>query len=172
MRYLFLLLPCFFLLTACTDDDQLPLPNTCLPEPPVDYDGPFRCLVNGQEWRPERPDIWTPYQFQYYDDVKAISISAMRKLADESVNQSIDFSALPITLGENKIRYRQNSFLDWNNEGNCIGYDLDTLKPRVIFIETLDRTNRQIKGTFYFSVYDPECDESIDITDGEFEFGY
>ena len=145
----------------------------------------FRCKVNGVDWTPAIPEgsQWggaNATNFQYYDDVQFIGIFAKRSFTDQSVNQSMTFSAEQVSLGENKIKYRKRIFKDWHVEGNCGQYDLDTLKPHIINIEVLDRENRIISGTFQFSVHNrdyrhngEDCvEQSIDITDGEFEFGF
>ena len=81
---------------------------------PIGHPGGISCKVDGEEWWPERPDIWTPFQLQYYYDTGSFELFAKRKLADGSTNQSMFFGTDNLVLGENQLRERRGAFFDWH----------------------------------------------------------
>lgn len=155
-----------FLLSSCVD---IPEDDVVVP---IDDPEIFSCKIDGVEWMPEQSEEWSPNQFQYYEDTRFMELFAQKHSDEESISQSIAFDAKPIALGENKIKFRRGIFKDWLNEGNCIGYNLDTLQPHIIDVEILDLENRRIQGTFLFTAYDEDCDQSVEITEGKFRFNF
>lgn len=48
----------------------------------------------------------------------------------------------------------------------------DSLRTGQLIIESLDRPNRTVSGTFYFKAYNPIQDKVVNITEGKFRLKY
>jgi len=139
----------------------------------------FRCKVNGEEWVATCPGagLWgcEPIDCQYYwKDSKAFEISAVRKLHDNSMDQSIKLYAPRSQMGINDLAMIRRAFKDWNKPDNCGFYNLDTLSSNILNILEVDTINYIIKGTFEFTAIDEfgTCRDTVRFTDGFFHVNY
>ncbi len=165
---LLLLLAILYLAAACNkDDDQ---PNY--------HEDIVRCKVNGVEWEAfdyTEGDIggWGPgaIDLQYYKDTGSLSLRALRKLEDQSINQSINISLMDANIGGNEVFLKKREFIDGLNSSGCVYYDLDTFQVRLINILEIDTINYRIVGKFEYSAIN-DCSDTVHISNGYFDVQY
>lgn len=159
----------------------LTLASSCQKEDPFTPEGHvdvFRCKVNGVEWTPNciSDPLFgcDPVDCLYYPPTQGVEFSVINISNDKSKNQSIGFSKYSTILGENEIPFRLRTYKDWNKNGNCGFYDLDTTSVRNLTILEVDTVKFLIKGTFEFTAIDHygDCNDTVRITDGYFDVNY
>jgi len=136
----------------------------------------LRCKVNGEEWVATCPGagLWgcEPIDCQYYwKDIKSFEIFAIRKLHDNTVDQSIKLYIPKSTIGINEIVYFSRSFKDWNQPSGCRFYKLDTTQMNILNIISVDTSDYIIKGNFEYTAIN-DCNDTLRITDGFFHVSY
>lgn len=136
----------------------------------------FRCKVNGEEWVATCTGsaLWgcDAIDCQYFwKDTKSISISAVRRLNNDSTYQSMRLYKYNSDIGLNQLDFTTREYTDWNKISGCRLHNLDTNDIRNITILEVDTINYRIKGTFEFTAIN-ECQDTIRITDGYFHVNY
>lgn len=134
----------------------------------------FRCKVNGVEWTPHCiSDFFgcSAVDCQYYKEDKYLSLSAINRNQDKSIDQGFRFISRFTKSNISDIIYLSGEFVDYTNIEKCITYDLDTVKTRVIEIIQIDTINFRISGNFQFTVAN-DCSDTLDISEGYFDLEY
>lgn len=166
-HYLFLCLPLLFS-ASCKKENTDPADK--LPPATMTGANTFGCLVNGEVWLPHTGSIWDlsldVNHGQWPTGEWQLKIGAYRKYPDKKIYQTFALNVWDPVLGENHITYNSRIFTDF--EG-CGFYRLDTLSPNVLVISKLDQINFIASGTFYFTVINDECQDTLRVTEGRFD---
>lgn len=169
-KYLILLVSLLFLMGQC----HKPLnPEPDLPLATQEGKGTIGCYFNGEPWLP-KPYLCIMCEFFFgviykYQELNIHSINYKYTNA-VNIDQRIDLKIALPKLGENKI-LTDIVLVDSKDRMNIKYYDLDTTKPRTIFLTKLDSINKIIAGTFELTAIDKKNNHTIVITKGRFDAG-
>ena len=150
-------------LSACQKDDELP---------PVTLEGKntFGCLVNGALWLPKGsfnvPGTSADYTSGYF-------------LTFNAGNESSGFSFLvkePLEINRNydlADTAEVKAYYENEINGNvCIYADYHVLNGSLEIAKfSLAYQNKVLSGTFEFTTYNPDCGDTIKVTEGRFDIG-
>ena len=133
--------------------------------------------LNGEAWVPSKGFLGRPNLNWYYDPYYAggnLSISAHRYLSDTDMQyfhigagNIVGTGTYPIT-NSNDVGVLYSSLLD-----SCEIYstDSDVYSSGALIITKFDIINGIISGTFYETLYDPSCNDTLLFTSGRFDLG-
>ena len=161
----FCLFLCPLFYGACDDDGQK------LPPITMEGNNTFGCLVNGKIFVSKgRPgNVGTYAEVQYAQDTIGINIYATNYETDQRFIFS--FYDTP-DLFEHKRYYflhAQNYSVFYVTQ-SC-DYRIDKLIDGWIELNKYDVNRPIISGTFEFTAYNPDCGDTIKVTDGRFDIG-
>jgi len=157
-----ILCPLFY--SACNgDDDELP---------PISMEGKntFGCLVNGQLFVSKgRPgNVGTYAELQYAQDTIGINIYATNYETDQSLIFS--FYDIPDLVEDKRYFLHTQNYSVFYVTQNC-DYRTDKLVDGWIELNKYDIKRPIISGTFEFTAYNPDCGDTIKVTNGRFDIG-
>ncbi len=167
---LLLLLAILSIAAACNKDDE--------GSNPQQHEDILRCKVNGVEWEAFDYREGTigaqgtgATDLLYYVEEGFMSLRAIRKLEDQSIDEGIGIAAQAILIGNNSIFNKEDIYKNLSNLSGCVGYNLDTLETEQIIVIEIDTINRIMVGEFEFSAIN-DCSDTVHITDGYFDLEY
>ncbi|GAA0188655.1 hypothetical protein GCM10009122_47660 [Fulvivirga kasyanovii] len=165
--FLFFLVVLVICLSACQEDDELP---------PVTSEGKntFGCLVNGKLWLPKGsfnvPGTSADYASNFF-----LTISA----GNNTTNSGFSFIVYDPVLVDHLYNltdttsikaYYQNKFDD--DKYACIYEDYHVLNGSLEITKfNLQNQHKVLSGTFEFTTYNPDCGDTIKVTEGRFDIG-
>jgi hypothetical protein len=135
--------------------------------------GGFSCKVNGELWQPYTNDFkLQPTNCDITENGQTVVIKAT------NTNKRERFALM--VSGTNKVITEGKYIL--NSKSYMVGYFYNsaTLKEFTtgngydgeIEIIKIDRSTKKITGKFYFNCHNTENNETLNITEGEFNIGY
>lgn len=159
----FCLFLCLLFYGSC-DDDGGELP-------PLTMGGKntFGCLVNGKIWLPKSQALGQPSTDADYSSGKFMSFG--------SSNDDSDFQFIISNPIEVNTEYsltdtaRSRAFYGQGKDMSyCVYEDYNVVSGSVVF-KKFDLNNQILSGTFEFTTYNPDCGDTIKVTDGRFDIG-
>ena len=166
------LLACFGIFYACSCHKT--------PVEPA-FQNSFSCRINGVDWKPEggtnatggikNPTIIVG---KFYFD--AIDIDALKNIRDSKTGDDIVFEGIKfiVFLDTNKPQILKGStFYKYGPTNNgCSRFYSDSISTNMVKVLTLDTSKRIVKGIFEFEATSPTCNQTVKITNGNFEVKY
>jgi hypothetical protein len=165
---LFLWLFALIIFAACEDKDH-PVP-TPQPEP---YVNKFNCKINGKYWEVIPKALYRPIQYNsLIVELFTVDKESNLKIWAENLSENNGIRlGIPIIV-DNKIVYNTRINPYYNHNLNCGLYYLDSTKVNTVRITKVDLEAKNIKGFFEFSAFEPNCKDTVQITDGYFDVNY
>ncbi|TAG99762.1 MAG: hypothetical protein EAZ15_10650 [Sphingobacteriales bacterium] len=135
--------------------------------------GGFSCKVNGQLWEPYVDDFkLQPTECTITQEGKSIFIRATNTKKRERIVLLVSGTNKIITVGKFAL----------NSKSGLVGYFYNVALQKEfttgsgyvgeIDILKIDKGTKKISGKFYFNCYKTENNETLSITDGEFNIKY
>ena len=157
---LVLLSICF---SACEEDDELPSITS-------EGKNTFGCLVNGKLWLPKGsfnvPKTSADYTSGYFLAFSARSENARFRFTVEEpimINNRYDLT--------DTTHVRAN-YTDRSDDDLCFYEDYHVLSGSLEITKfSLQNQNKVLSGTFEFTTYNPDCSDTIKVTEGRFDIG-
>lgn len=152
---LFLLAPCF-IFSKCNKEDAL-----------GEYY--FQCKIDGELYRPN--NCANCKRAQLLGDTTFLLNG---NAGFESVGLGvIKLDKEPVVTGNYILNMNPqiNGYYDNSPQVDDI-FKTDSLRTGQLIIESLDKPNRIVSGTFYFKAYNPVQDKIVNITEGKFRLKY
>lgn len=161
----FSIILCPLLYSACNEDDN--------DLPPITMEGKntFGCLVNGNIWTPSGR-LGQPGLIAQMPSSNWVWIGADNN--DNNTGISLNLSDSGSIQAKTYILKNDTSFYSEYNTriGSIICfYKYNHVLSGQITLTKLDVTRRIISGTFEFTSYNPDCDDTIKVTNGRFDVG-
>jgi len=178
-KYLLLISTVIFLAASCNKDDTPP-PEPELPPLTTEGLNTLGCYINGEPWVAEIPPLSEIIGLRRVDAGYRTSdgrfgLIATKTNKEGTIDEYIRLLAHFNNLGTYNLDFRPHVYSNYSDDRNSdcyIDFDLDTLKSRTIEIIHLDTINKTISGKFEFSVFNKDCQDTFNITDGRFDVYY
>ena len=154
---------CLVVYSSCDDDDR--------PErlPPLTMEGKntFGCLVNGKVWVAKSKDFNARSVYAQYQSILTIGAT--------SNSASFSFAVFdPITINTEYSFQNTSSarayYVEKSRSPYCVYEDYHVTKGTIV-IRKLDLANNIVCGTFEFTTYNPDCGDTVKVTEGRFDIG-
>lgn len=136
-------------------------------------------LLNGQPWKPQgnngTANLSIDVDFGFNQGVFGIAayrilLSNNREYFGIGIRDSLNFVTIPSMLTMNKYSIANSRFS--TNTCDMSFYDTTVFRSGNLNITKLDKVNRIISGTFNTILFEPNCGDTIKITDGRFDMKY
>lgn len=146
----------FFIFSKCNKEDAL-----------GEYY--FRCKIDGEIYRPSNCANCQEAQL-LGDTIFLLNGNAGFKSVGLGV---IKLDKEPVVIGNYILNMNPqiNGYYDNSPQVDDI-FKTDSLRTGQLIIESLDKPNRTVSGTFYFKAYNPIQDKVVNITEGKFRLKY
>ena len=135
--------------------------------------GTFGCLVNGELWIPEvdgASDVAADATTGISNPT-SMTIMLVKEPISDDRNQRMTIGTV-FNVDSPTPMKRFALFLDSNRSGNCARINLDTNAVNLITVEYYDASSQIISGQFECTFREPDCAESIAVTNGRFDLRY
>ncbi|GAA0188644.1 hypothetical protein GCM10009122_47620 [Fulvivirga kasyanovii] len=149
--------------SACQEDDELPAITS-------EGKNTFGCLVNGDLWLPKGsfnvPSTAADYTSGYFLSFSARSENTTFRFTVEEpilINHRYDLT--------DTTRVRAN-YTNKTDNNLCFYKDYHVLNGSLEITKfSLAYQNKVLSGTFEFTTYNPDCGDTIKVTEGRFDIG-
>ena len=173
-KYLFFVFPLLLLLAYChKPPEPEPNPEPDLPAATQEGKGTIGCYINGKPWVPKPYIAISKPQFlEVVFDETRNNFFALDAYLDGSLHQGFYIRSYSTKIGNNVIlSNNRESFTNSSNNNNCVDYQLDTTKNRLLTITKLDIEKHIISGLFDFVAIN-NCGDTLRFTKGRFDTNF
>jgi hypothetical protein len=129
----------------------------------------FGCLVNGKIWLPKTQRLGQPSAHADYTSGNFLSFGASN---EDSELYFIIYN--PISVNNKYFltdTARARAFYGTGKDiSHCVYEDYNVVNGFLVF-KKFDIQNGIVSGTFEFTTYNPDCGDTIKVTDGRFDIG-
>lgn len=179
-KYQLLLLLLCLLFCACRKSFKPPPHNNNIPGlPPVTQSGAntLGFLLNGVPWTPEgNNNLSVDFDPGFNEGIVGVVAYRLISASNHSVfsfgiQDSLNYIHFPKKILVGKKTLAQFSFTD-SNFCERIHYDTVVYRNGYLTISVLDKTKRVFAGTFEATLFNPQCGDTIKITNGRFDLKF
>lgn len=145
---------------------------SCSKEEPKDIEY-VRCLFNGERWEDccDCPNPWGGENGQHINCIyrpgsESIYLGAANDCNGRLLYRGISIRSDSALNGNGRLTLRGHEATNTRAKCNFF-FELDTLLPNFLVIESYDANKRIVEGRFEFTAIDP-CGDTVEIKEGTF----